>query len=183
MAAVAASTPSSGASASVVAPTASALKASRGPTAARATTTSISDQPLGERLVAAAAPRAHHTRHQPTLTLDNGFQRIQLIGRLARDPELRSTQSRGSICELRLPRRSHGGGEDRGAVFVDGTTFGALAENCGEYLSQGRRVAVSGRLELDEWKHDGETRRRHKVVADEIDFLDAAKRDEAAPAA
>jgi single-strand DNA-binding protein len=107
---------------------------------------------------------------------------IQLIGRLTRDPELRSTQSGGSVCELRLAvprRRGRGrGGEDRGAVFVDVTAFGALADNCAEYLASGRRVAVAGRLELDEWKHDGEPRRRHKVVVDEVDFLDAPRRSE-----
>ncbi len=52
------------------------------------------------------------------------------------------------------------------------TCFGALAESVAQYLEQGRQVGVSGRLELDEWETDaGERRSRHKVVADEVEFL------------
>ena len=100
---------------------------------------------------------------------------VQLIGRLTRDPELRSTHGGTSVCDMRLavPRRRTRSGEDRGAVFIDVTAFGGLAESCGAYLSSGRRVAVSGRLELEEWEGPGgEPRRRHKVVADQVEFLD-----------
>ena len=51
-------------------------------------------------------------------------------------------------------------------------SFGGLAESCARYLEKGRQVAVSGRLELDEWETDaGKRRSRHKVVADEVEFL------------
>jgi single-strand DNA-binding protein len=99
---------------------------------------------------------------------------LSLTGRLTADPELRSTHSGASVGQLRLavPRRRGRDGEDRGAVFVDVVTFGRLAESCGEYLAQGRQVAVSGRLELDEWEaEDGTRRQRHKVVAEEVEFL------------
>jgi single-strand DNA-binding protein len=99
---------------------------------------------------------------------------ITLTGRLTRDPELRTTRSAGPVTDLRLAvsRRRGKGGEDRGAVFVDVTCFGRLAESVAQYLEQGRQVAVCGRLELDEWQTDaGERRSRHKVVADEVEFL------------
>ena len=102
------------------------------------------------------------------------WTRLSLTGRLTADPELRSTHSGASVGQLRLavPRRRGRDGEDRGAVFVDVVTFGRLAESCGEYLAQGRQVAVSGRLELDEWEaEDGTRRQRHKVVAEEVEFL------------
>ena len=71
-----------------------------------------------------------------------------------------------------VQRRRSRDGEDRGAVFVDVVTFGGLAESCGTYLEKGRQVAVTGRLEHDEWEADDGTRRsRHKVVADEVEFL------------
>ncbi len=58
----------------------------------------------------------------------------------------------------------------------DVTCFGGLAESVAEYLEQGRQVAVSGRLELDEWETEaGERRSRHKVVADEVEFLGARR--------
>ncbi len=103
---------------------------------------------------------------------------VTLTGRLTQDPTLR-TAGELEICDLRLaiPRRKGREGEDRGAVFVDVTAFGALGKSCGEYLAKGRRAAVQGRLELDEWEaQDGSSRRRHKIVADTVEFLDAASR-------
>lgn len=99
---------------------------------------------------------------------------VNLIGRLTRDPELRDAGTT-KVCKLRLaiPRRRQNG-EDRGAVFVDVTTFGVQAENCARYLVQGRQVAVSGRLEYGEWRDDaGGPRSRHEVIADEVGFLGA----------
>lgn len=86
---------------------------------------------------------------------------INLTGRLTRDPVSRSTPGGTSVTDLRLAvqRRRSREGSDRGAVCIDVTAFGALADG-GQYLEQGRQVAVSGRLELDEWEaEDGSPRR------------------------
>ena len=99
---------------------------------------------------------------------------ISIVARLTAEPTKR-TVNELQICDLRvaIPRRKGRNGEDRGAVFVDVATFGPLANICGQYLAKGRRVAVTGRLELDEWAaEDGSPRRRHKVVADQVEFLD-----------
>ncbi len=99
---------------------------------------------------------------------------ITLTGRLTADPELRSTRSATAVTQFRLAvqRRRSREGEDRGEVYVDVVCFGGLAESVAQYLEQGRQVTVSGRLELDEWETDaGERRSRHKVVADEVEFL------------
>ncbi len=102
---------------------------------------------------------------------------VNLTGRLASEPRPRG-QGSTEICDLRLavPRRRGNGGEDRGAVFIDVTTFGRLAANCAEHLAKGRRVGIRGRLELDEWQaKDGSPRRRHKVIAEQVEFLDPAR--------
>jgi len=99
---------------------------------------------------------------------------ITLTGRLTADPDMRTTHSATAVTQFRLAiqRRRSRNGEDRGAVYVDVVSFGGLAESCAQYLAKGRQVAVSGRLELDEWETDaGERRSRHKVVADEVEFL------------
>ncbi len=101
---------------------------------------------------------------------------VTLSGRLTADPQSRSAGDM-QICDLRLavPRRKGREGEDRGAVFVDITAFGGQATACGKYLSKGSRVGVQGRLELDEWQaQDGSPRRRHKIVAEQVEFLDPA---------
>ena len=99
---------------------------------------------------------------------------ISITARLTADPVQR-TAGELQICDLRvaIARRKGRNGEDRGAVFVDVATFGPLAKICGQYLAKGRRVAMTGRLELDEWAaEDGSPRRRHKIVADQVEFLD-----------
>ena len=98
---------------------------------------------------------------------------INLTGRLTRDPEARSTRDDATVAEFRLAvQRRRRGGEDRGAVYVDVVAFGGLAGSIVEYLAKGRQVAVSGRLEHDQWEaEDGSRRQRHKVVADEVEFL------------
>jgi len=106
---------------------------------------------------------------------------VTLSGRLTADPQSRSAGDM-QICDLRLAvsRRKGREGEDRGAVFVDITAFGGQATACGKFLSKGSRVGVQGRLELDEWQaQDGSPRRRHKIVAEQVEFLDPApSRDE-----
>jgi len=99
---------------------------------------------------------------------------ITLTGRLTADPDVRDTDAGMAISQFRLAvqRRRSRDGEDRGAVYIDVVCFGGLAESCGTYLEKGRQVAVGGRLEHDEWENDaGERRSRHKVVADEVEFL------------
>lgn len=109
---------------------------------------------------------------------------IQITARLTADPQTR-TVGELQICDLRvaIPRRKSRDGSDRGAVFIDVTAFGPLATICGKYLAKGRRVAVAGRLELEEWEaEDGTPRRRHKIVAEQVEFLDTASRTSGEPA-
>jgi len=99
---------------------------------------------------------------------------ITLTGRLTADPDVRDTDAGMAISQFRLAvqRRRSRDGEDRGAVYIDVVCFGGLAGSVAEYLEKGRQVAVTGRLEHDEWEADDGTRRsRHKVVADEVEFL------------
>ena len=104
---------------------------------------------------------------------------VNLIGRLTADPELRAASNDTTVGNLRLAvQRPRKDGEDQGADYVDVTVFGRQAEICKEYLAKGRKIAVQGRLHHSEW--DGENGRRQKleVIADNVEFLDAPKREE-----
>jgi single-strand DNA-binding protein len=108
---------------------------------------------------------------------------VSLIGRLTRDPELVTTSNGTDIATLRLAvdRRRR----DEGAVFLDVKCFEGQARACTEHLAKGRQVAVSGRLELDQWKADvGTKRSRLYVIAQSVQFLGGkpADADEAADA-
>jgi len=104
---------------------------------------------------------------------------IQLIGRPTIDPELRYTPTGMATTTLRMavPRRKRNG-EDQPPVYVDVVTYGAQAEAVAKYVTKGRRVAVTGRLEYREWKdQDDRPHSKHEVVADQVEFLDSPKQN------
>ena len=105
------------------------------------------------------------------------INRVVLTGNLTRDPELRSTPGGTSVCSLRVAcntRRKDASGEwvDKPNYF-DVTVWGAQGENCAQYLSKGRPVAVDGRLEWREWeeKDTGKKRQSIDIIADSVQFL------------
>ena len=100
---------------------------------------------------------------------------IQLIGRLTRDPELRSTRGGKPVANIRLAvsRRDR----DADPVYVDVVAYQGLAELCAEHLEKGRQVAVTGRLDYQEWEHEGSKRSKHEVIAAEVDFLARPQQD------
>ena len=102
---------------------------------------------------------------------------VVITGNLTRDPELRHLGSGTAVCKLRVAvnsRRKDGqSGEwvDKPNYF-DVTVWGAQGENCANYLSKGRPVAVEGRLDWREWEaQDGSKRQAVEVIADTVQFL------------
>ena len=105
------------------------------------------------------------------------INRVIITGNLTRDPELRSTPGGTSVCKLRVAvnsRRRDSSGEwiDKPNYF-DVTVWGAQGENCSNYLSKGRPVAVDGRLDWREWEaSDGSGKRQAvEIIADSVQFL------------
>ena len=105
------------------------------------------------------------------------INRVVLTGNLTRDPELRTTPSGMSVCKLRVAcntrRKDTSSGEwvDK-PNYCDVTVWGAQGENCAQYLSKGRPVAVDGRLEWREWDdQSGNKRQAVDIIADSVQFL------------
>ena len=105
------------------------------------------------------------------------INRVVLLGNLTTDPELRHTPSGTAVCKLRLAvntRRKDGatGEWTEKPNYFDITVWGNQGENCAQYLSRGRPVAVDGRLEWREWEaQDGTKRQAVEIVADSVQFL------------
>jgi single-strand DNA-binding protein len=104
------------------------------------------------------------------------INRVVLTGNLTRDPELRSTGGGTSVCSLRIAsntrRKDASGNWVDKPNFFDVTVWGAQGENCAQYLSKGRPVAVDGRLEWREWQDkDGNKRQSIDIIADSVQFL------------
>jgi len=106
------------------------------------------------------------------------INRVVLVGRLTRDPELRTLPSGTNVCALRIAcnasRRDAEGIERERPSFFDVSVYGASAENVSRYTSKGSRVGVDGRLEWREWETDTQQKRQAvSVVATIVQFLDA----------
>ncbi|NTW03876.1 MAG: single-stranded DNA-binding protein, partial [Oscillochloris sp.] len=105
------------------------------------------------------------------------LNRVELIGRLGADPEMRFLSSGKALCRFNLATNRPAGQDDQGArtYETDWTHIEAweqLAELCNSYLHKGRRVMVVGNLRNDSWidKESGQTRYRTFVRAREVMF-------------
>jgi single-strand DNA-binding protein len=106
------------------------------------------------------------------------INRVVLVGRLTREPELRALPSGTSVCSLRIAcntRRRDAEGELREKPnFFDVDVYGAAAESVSNYMHRGSRVGVDGRLEWREWETaDQQKRQAVSIVADTVQFLDS----------
>ncbi len=105
---------------------------------------------------------------------------VSVIGRLTQDPAV-TPSTDITRCKMRIAvqRRKGKNGEDKGANYFDVVAFGGQAVNCGKYLSKGRQIALTGHLNHSEWTaEDGSSRQRVEIIADNVMFLNAPKRDE-----
>ena len=112
------------------------------------------------------------------------LNRIIIMGRLARDPELRRTQSGVPVASFRLAvdrdfkDKSTG---ERSTDWIDVVAWRATAEFVSRFFTKGRMAVVTGRLQIRNWTDkEGNKRRSAEVVADNVYFGDS-KRDGAAP--
>jgi single-strand DNA-binding protein len=106
------------------------------------------------------------------------INQVVLMGRLTRDPEVRTTSTGKTITSFSLAVDR--GGQDDQADFFDITAWEKLGELVSQYLSKGRRCLVQGRLRQDSWddKETGKKRTKVEVVATDVTFLDGPSGDQ-----
>lgn len=108
------------------------------------------------------------------------MNKVILVGRLTRDPEVKNTTSGKSVASftLAVDRRFKNKDGQKEADFVPIVVWGKQAEFAGQYLSKGSQIGVSGRLQVRSYDaQDGQRRYVTEVVADEINFLNTGKKD------
>jgi single-strand DNA-binding protein len=111
--------------------------------------------------------------------------RVVLIGRLTRDPELRTTSTGKSVCDFTLAVQKRIKPQDGSpdADFFRVNAWGSTAEYAANYLGKGRLVAVDGRLQSRKYTaSDGTNREVVEVVAENIQGLDRPRDDGGASA-
>ncbi len=106
------------------------------------------------------------------------INRVVLVGRLTRDPELRALPSGTSVCGMRIACNSSHRDADGELIerpnFFDVSVYGAPGESVSRYMRRGSRVAIDGRLEWREWETAEQERRQAvSIVADTVQFLDS----------
>lgn len=105
------------------------------------------------------------------------LNKVQLMGNITRDPEVRYTPKGTAVTDISLAINrsfnSDDGERREETTFVDITFWGRQAEVIGEYMKKGRPLYVEGRLQLDSWedKTSGQQRSRLKVVGENFQFL------------
>lgn len=106
------------------------------------------------------------------------LNKIILIGRLTRDPELRYTTNGTAVAKMTLAvdRPQFNREREKETDFIDVVVWQKQAETCANNLGKGRLVAVEGRLQIRSYDdNQGVRRKAAEVVADSIKFLDWPK--------
>lgn len=111
------------------------------------------------------------------------LNRVQLIGRLGKDPESKFTPTGKKVCHFSLAvsnRWKDKNGESKEITeWVNIEAWGRLGEVCQEYLKKGSLVFAEGRLKTEKYESNGDTKYFTKVVVQALQFLD--KRDKEEP--
>ena len=114
------------------------------------------------------------------------INRVTLVGRLTRDPELRHLPSGNPVLQLGIAVNGRQKDETGNWVdkpnFFDVKVFGNQAEMLATHLAKGRRIGVDGRLDWSSWEAtDGSKRSKVEVVAQSVQFLDSRADGDAQP--
>jgi single-strand DNA-binding protein len=106
--------------------------------------------------------------------------KVMIIGRLTRDPELRTTPNGASVCQLGLATNyvytnQQSGQKVEQVEYHSVVLWRKLADIANQYLKKGQRVYIEGRLQTRSWDKDGTKHYKTEVVADNMIMLDGGR--------
>ena len=101
------------------------------------------------------------------------MNRVELIGRLTRDPELRYSSNNNANCRFTLAvnRTFQSQNGEQGTDFISIVVFNKQAENVKKYIAKGSLVAVTGRIQTGSYEKDGEKKFSMDIIAEKVTFL------------
>ena len=107
------------------------------------------------------------------------MNKVILMGRLTKDPEVRYTQTSNTLVasfNLAINRRFAKQGEERQADFIGIVAWSKIGEFCSKYFKKGQQVGIVGRLQTRNWEDDqGQKHYITEVIAEEAYFADSKK--------
>lgn len=112
-----------------------------------------------------------------------GVNRVILIGRLGRDPEIKYSQQGTAVCNMAIATSEawtdKATGEKKESVeWHRVVVFGKQAETCEKYLSKGSQIYIEGRLQTRSWEKDGQTHYTTEIVVSNFQFLGGGQRND-----
>jgi single-strand DNA-binding protein len=104
------------------------------------------------------------------------MNKVVLMGRLTKDPELKYTANNTAVCKFTLAVNRRFTKEEKQADFIPIVAWGKLGEFCGKYFAKGQQVAVIGAIQTRNWE-DNEGKRHYatEVIAEEAYFADSKR--------
>lgn len=106
------------------------------------------------------------------------MNKVILIGRLARDPELRYTPSNIPVCRLTIAvdRRFKSENQQQTADFINCVAWRQQAEFISKYFEKGKRIAITGSIQVSTYDdQEGKKRYNTEVVIDDVEFVESKK--------
>ena len=106
----------------------------------------------------------------------SGVNKVILLGRLGRDPEVRYTPDGRAICNFSIAtseewKDKNTGEKKEKTEWHRIVVFGRMAEVCGEYLTKGQQIYVEGKLQTRQWEKDGTTHYATEIVMSAFQFV------------
>lgn len=121
--------------------------------------------------------------NNPKSRSDSMINRVNLIGRLTRDPELNVTANGHTVCNFNLAvqRSFSKGDEETKTDFINITVWGRQAEICNQHLAKGRLVGIDGQLRVNHYTVECDCgtehiKRTEEVTANHVEFLGAPRK-------
>ena len=103
------------------------------------------------------------------------MNKIQILGTITRNPEIKYTQSGAAICSFGIAYNDtylKDGNKVDKAHFFDVTAFGKTGENINKYFHAGSRILIDGSLSYEQWEKDGQKRSKVGIKLNGFDFID-----------
>lgn len=106
----------------------------------------------------------------------SGINKVIIVGRLGKDPEVRQIGEANSVCKLVVATSENwmdkNGTKQEKTEWHNIVVWGKLADICGKYLNKGRQVYIEGRLQTRSWEdQQGQKRYTTEIVANTVEFL------------
>lgn len=112
------------------------------------------------------------------------LNRVALVGRLTRDPELRRTSNGKAVTSFNLAVERNFKSDDQEADFINCVCWGKIAENTERYCSKGSLVSVDGRIQTRNYENNqGQKVYVTEVIADSVQFINTKRDSNTATAA